>query len=82
MRPEPLTDPDMNLSIHPARANPRKRTGFRQDQDSEFLPLLQERMKAGRSSRHSFDLPTEQLDNLENSFNFQENGLSSVESSG
>jgi hypothetical protein len=38
LHPEPLTDPDMNLSIHPARATPRKPTGFRQD--SEFLRLL------------------------------------------
>jgi hypothetical protein len=36
--PEPPTDPDVNLSIHPARATPRKPTGFRQD--SEFLRLL------------------------------------------
>src|SRR5262249_604049 len=36
--PEPPTDPDVNLSIHPARATPRKPTGFRQD--SEVLRLL------------------------------------------
>jgi hypothetical protein len=40
--PEPLTDPDTNLSIHPARAAPRKPTGFRQD--SEFLRLLVDSM--------------------------------------
>ena len=33
--PESPTDPDMNLSIHPARATPRKPAGFRQDE--EFL---------------------------------------------
>src|SRR6267143_4407795 len=28
-RPEPPTDPDVNLSIHPARATPKKATAFR-----------------------------------------------------
>jgi hypothetical protein len=29
LHPEPLTDPDVRLSPHPARATPRKPTGFR-----------------------------------------------------
>ena len=33
LHPEPLTDPDVNLSIHPARATPWKPAGFRQDQE-------------------------------------------------
>jgi hypothetical protein len=33
--PEPLTDPNANLSIHPARATPKKAAALRQD--SEFL---------------------------------------------
>ena len=35
--PEPLTDPDVNLSIHPARATPKKAAAF--GQDKEFLRL-------------------------------------------
>ncbi|MBV8135639.1 MAG: hypothetical protein JO121_08380 [Deltaproteobacteria bacterium] len=37
--PEPLTDPDVNLSIHPARATPRKAAAFRQDKSSSGYPL-------------------------------------------
>src|SRR5215472_16655812 len=37
--PEALTDPDVNLSIHPARATPRKPTGFRQDEEFLRLPV-------------------------------------------
>jgi len=37
--PEPLTDPDVNLSIHPARATPRKPTGFRRDKEFLRLPV-------------------------------------------
>ena len=45
LRPESPTDPDVNLSIHPARATPRKPAGFRQDkelpsQPGEFRPEL------------------------------------------
>jgi hypothetical protein len=38
LHPESPTDPDVNLSIHPARATPGKPAGFRQDK--EFLRLL------------------------------------------
>ena len=37
--PEPPTDPDVNLSIHPARATPRKPTGFRQDKEFIRFPV-------------------------------------------
>jgi hypothetical protein len=37
--PEPLTDPDVTLSSHPARATPRKPTGFRQDKEFLRLPV-------------------------------------------
>ena len=37
--PEPLTEPDVNLSIHPARATPRKPPGFRQDKEFIRLPV-------------------------------------------
>jgi hypothetical protein len=37
--PESPTDPDVNLSIHPARATPRKPAGFRQDQEFLRLPV-------------------------------------------
>ena len=36
-RPEPPTDPDVNLSIHPARAPLKKAAAFHQDK--EFLRL-------------------------------------------
>ena len=36
-RPEPPTDPDVNLSIHPARATLKKAAAFHQDK--EFLRL-------------------------------------------
>ena len=32
LHPEPLTDPDLHLSIHPARATPIKAAAFRRDQ--------------------------------------------------
>jgi hypothetical protein len=35
--PEPLTEPDLNLSAYPARATPEKAAALRQD--SEFLRL-------------------------------------------
>ena len=34
LHPESPTDPDVNLSIHPARVTPRKPAGFRQDKRS------------------------------------------------
>jgi len=37
--PESPTDPDVNLSIHPARATPRKPTGFRQDKKFLRFPV-------------------------------------------
>ena len=37
--PEPLTDPDVRLSPHPARATPRKPAGFRQDKEFLRLPV-------------------------------------------
>jgi len=37
--PESPTDPDVNLSIHPARATPRKPAGFRQDKEFLRLPV-------------------------------------------
>ena|GEM_PF-1792359 len=37
--PEPLTDPDVNLSIHPARATPEKAAAFRQDKEFLRLPV-------------------------------------------
>jgi|SRR5580704_11229602 hypothetical protein len=38
-RPEPPTDPDVNLSIHPARATPKKVAAFRQDQGLIRFPV-------------------------------------------
>ena len=38
-RPEPLTEPDVNLSIHPARATPKKAAAFHQDQEFLRLPV-------------------------------------------
>jgi hypothetical protein len=39
LEPESPTDPDVNLSIHPARATPRKPAGFRQDKEFLRLPV-------------------------------------------
>src|SRR5215471_11499909 len=39
LHPESPTDPDVNLSIHPARATPRKPAGFRQDKEFLRLPV-------------------------------------------
>src|SRR5437870_13379938 len=39
LHPEPLTDPDVNLSIHPARATPEKAAAFRQDKEFRRLPV-------------------------------------------
>ena len=36
---QPLTDPDVNLSTHPARATPRKPAGFRQHEEFLRLPV-------------------------------------------
>jgi hypothetical protein len=38
LHPESPTDPDVNLSIHPARVTPRKPAGFRQDQELPSQP--------------------------------------------
>ena len=39
LHPESPTDPDVNLSIHPARVTPRKPAGFRQDKEFLRLPV-------------------------------------------
>ena len=38
-RPEPPTDPDVNLSIHPARAPLKKAAAFHQDKEFLRLPV-------------------------------------------
>ena len=38
-RPEPPTDPDVNLSIHPARAILKKAAAFHQDKEFLRLPV-------------------------------------------
>jgi hypothetical protein len=38
-RPEPPTDPDVNLSIHPARATLKKAAAFHQDKEFLRLPV-------------------------------------------
>jgi hypothetical protein len=38
-RPEPPTDPDVNLSIHPARAALKKAAAFHQDKEFLRLPV-------------------------------------------
>ena len=38
-RPEPPTDPDVNLSIHPARATLKKAGAFHQDKEFLRLPV-------------------------------------------
>jgi len=38
-RPEPPTDPDVNLSIHPARATPKKAAAFRRDKGLLRFPV-------------------------------------------
>jgi hypothetical protein len=39
LHPGPLTDPDVNLSIHPARATPERAAAFRQDKEFLRLPV-------------------------------------------
>jgi hypothetical protein len=39
LHPEPLTDPDVNLSIHPARATTEKAAAFRLDKELLRLPV-------------------------------------------
>jgi hypothetical protein len=39
VRPEPPTDPDVNLSIHPARATLEKAAAFHQDKEFLRLPV-------------------------------------------
>jgi hypothetical protein len=39
VRPEPPTDPDVNLSIHPARATLKKAAAFHQDKEFLRLPV-------------------------------------------
>jgi len=39
LHPEPPTDPDVNLSIHPARATLKKAGAFHQDKEFLRLPV-------------------------------------------
>src|SRR5262249_44100362 len=62
--PEPLTDPDVNLSIHPARATQRKAAAFHQDKEIIRLPVVSSQCgwPAPFAPRHfpPFVPPTEQ----------------------
>jgi hypothetical protein len=43
LHPEPLTEPDVNLSIHPARATPKRLPPCGKTMSSSGFPLTQSR---------------------------------------